>query len=171
MQISQHGCPLGRTNAVIVFNVTNLTTTNIVIRSASASCGCSVVSLPSKPWTLAPGQSGNITVRTDLRGKTGTLIKTVLVKMDGGLKVLTYTINIVAPLNPKEREKNLSLAQADRQAIFKGDCARCHAAPARGKSGKELYDAACGICHDAVHRATMVPDLWSTKTPRTTEYW
>jgi mono/diheme cytochrome c family protein len=36
--------------------------------------------------------------------------------------------------------------------------------------GKVLYDKACGICHEAAHRATMVTDL-RTKVPNNAEYW
>ena len=41
------------------------------------------------------------------------------------------------------------IAKADRQAIFKADCATCHAKPGEGKYGKALYDAVCAICHEA----------------------
>ena len=58
-----------------------------------------------------------------------------------------------------------------RAAIFKGDCARCHVEPAKGKLGKELYATACGICHDAEHRASAVADLQAPKTPRDVNYW
>jgi len=35
------------------------------------------------------------------------------------------------------------------QSLLMGDCASCHAAPAEGKSGEELYGVVCGMCHGA----------------------
>jgi mono/diheme cytochrome c family protein len=60
---------------------------------------------------------------------------------------------------------------ADRQAVFKNDCAQCHVTPTVAKMGKELYQAGCAICHDAEHRATMVPDLHVPKVPTSPAYW
>jgi len=34
-----------------------------------------------------------------------------------------------------------------------------------------LYQAGCAICHDAEHRAEMVPDLHTLKHPATADYW
>lgn len=70
-----------------------------------------------------------------------------------------------------ERARNQSLALADHQAVFRGDCARCHAEPAKGKLGEELYTAACGICHDAEHRAQMVPELGASEQAGNPAYW
>jgi mono/diheme cytochrome c family protein len=60
---------------------------------------------------------------------------------------------------------------ADRQAIFKGDCVKCHVDKGVGKMGAELYAADCGICHDAEHRAAMVPDLKVPRSPRDLAFW
>ena len=65
----------------------------------------------------------------------------------------------------------MAKAAADAQAIFKGDCAACHAEKARGLLGKELYAAACGICHDSPRRAAFVPDLHGLKQPADLDYW
>jgi mono/diheme cytochrome c family protein len=69
------------------------------------------------------------------------------------------------------RTRNQALALADHQAVFRGDCARCHAEPAKGKLGKELYVAVCGICHDAEHRADMVPVLGKSDQAHNPAYW
>ena len=74
-------------------------------------------------------------------------------------------------MNPNNREANQLLALGDRQAVFKGDCAKCHAEPAKGKLGVALFESVCGICHEAKHRATMVPDLRAPKTATSAEYW
>jgi len=69
------------------------------------------------------------------------------------------------------RARSFQMAVVDRQSVFKGDCASCHATPAKGKSGKELYDLVCGICHESANRATMVPDLHHLKVPTSVDFW
>lgn len=161
----------GQSNAVVSFTLTNVSTAPIVIREISLSCGCSVASMPAKPWTLKPGEHGQMTVTTDVRGKRGSLLKTAIVYASSGTRVLTYQVDIQEPSTPEERARNQSTAKTDRQAVFRGDCARCHAEPTKGKTGKELFTVACGICHEAEHRASMVPDLKSLKKPTTRDYW
>ena len=146
----------GQSNAVVSFTLTNASAAPIIIRDVALSCGCSVATMPAKPWTLKPGEHGQVTVTTDVRGKRGSLLKTAIVYASSGTRVLTYQVDIQEPSTPEERARNQALAKADRQAVFKGDCAKCHAEPAKGKMGKELFAAACGICHEAEHRASMV---------------
>lgn len=168
-------------SANFAFFLTNISTAGVVVNSARTSCGCTVAQLPSQPWNIAPGTGGPINVTVDLRGKSGTITKTVTVDTSDGQKQLTVRVNIPQPTGATptntpafsvgNRAGNQQMALADRQAVFKGDCARCHVEPARGKLGKELYVTACGICHDAEHRATMVADLQAPKTPRDINYW
>ena len=40
----------GDTNANFTFSVTNVSATEVVINNVRPSCGCTVASLPSKPW-------------------------------------------------------------------------------------------------------------------------
>jgi hypothetical protein len=51
------------------FKFTNVGTEDLIIQSASASCGCTVPSKPEGP--IAPGKTGEIVVRYDSKGKTG----------------------------------------------------------------------------------------------------
>lgn len=169
------------TNANFSFFLTNISSAGVVVNGVRSTCGCTVAQLPSQPWNIAPGAGGPIKVAVDLRGKVGALIKSVTVDTSDGLKQLTVRANIPQPTGATQpnspafsvdnREGNQKLALADRQAVFKGDCARCHVEPARGKLGKELYVTACGICHDAEHRASMVADLQAPKAPRDLNYW
>src|SRR5262249_31063693 len=55
--------------------------------------------------------------------------------------------------------------------VLKGDCAKCHVQPAEGRMGKELYATACSICHNAEHKATVVPDLQHLPHPTNGDYW
>ena len=65
----------------------------------------------------------------------------------------------------------MQVARADRQAVFKNDCATCHEKPGDGKYGKALYDADCAICHEALHRASMVTDLHALAVPTNDDFW
>lgn len=162
----------GATNGTVAYWVTNTDPTAIVIRKIKPSCGCSVAKSPQLPWQLQPGDQGRIIVESDIRGKQGfTLFKTVRVESDQGLQVLNYSLKIPPAMPEGNRKQNQLLAKADPQAIFRGSCVECHVTPAKGKMGRELYQTACGICHDAEHRATMVPHLRETKRPPHRAVW
>jgi cytochrome c553 len=159
---------------VYSFAVTNVSSTNVTINWVRPSCGCTVAKLPPTPWKLAPGDGGILEFNLDIRGKSGTLAKYVSVDTSHGQKLLL--IKAVIPqrtANPgmDSRVKNMQMAMADRQVVFRGDCAKCHAEPAAGKRGEQLYAAACAICHDAPHRASMVPDLRALKKATGPDYW
>jgi mono/diheme cytochrome c family protein len=162
--------------AHFTFSLTNISAGNVAIVSVHPSCGCTTAQLPPMPWMLAPGANGQINLTVNLAGKSGTLFKSVNIATDKGSKTLTLRINILPPLirntmTDAERERGLMAAKADRQAVFKNDCATCHVRPGEGKYGKALYDAVCAICHEAEHRATMVPNLHTIKTPTNEQFW
>jgi hypothetical protein len=172
---------MGETNAHFTFSLTNVSSSEIVINNVRTSCGCTVANLPSKPWRLPAGASGEFGVVVDLRGKFGTLVKSVFVDSSIGtnammtLKPLTVRVmlpNLAAGANGMDnRQRNMMMALADRQAVFRNDCASCHVTPAMGKTGRALYDAACGICHDSPNRATMVSDLRALPPHPDREHW
>ncbi len=163
--------PVGATNVTVTFQVTNVSTAPIVINNVTTTCGCSLAYVPAKPWTLAAGDNGEIKMVTDLRGKRGTLLKSVIVYSSIGIRVASAKISIPDTAAVDSRTRNLQVAQVDRQAVFKGDCAKCHAEPTKGKLGKELFAVACGICHEARPRATMVPDLKVPRRSTSRDYW
>jgi cytochrome c5 len=113
----------------------------------------------------------------NVAGKSGIVIKTVTINSSAGTKILTVRANVPPPqmaaasMSALERERNQQLAKVDRMAVFKGDCARCHLEPARWKMGKDLFVSACGVCHLATHRASMVPDLKTVNSEGDAEYW
>ncbi len=166
----------GDTNANFTFNLTNITSSDVLINSVRTSCGCTVAKLPQQPWTVGPGTNGPIAVTVNLLGKSGTIMKTITVDSSAGTKMLMVKVAIpsagpVTMAGNMDRLRNAQLALADRQAVFKGDCANCHVAPSKGKSGQPLYATACGICHDAEHRASMVPNLRALNHPTDADYW
>jgi mono/diheme cytochrome c family protein len=131
--------------------------------------------LPPLPWTLAPGTNGQMEATVNLAGKSGTLFKTLTVNTDKGSKMLMLKITIepfvMRQMSEAERARNMKIAAADRQMVFKGECATCHVQRGEGKYGVALYLADCAICHEGEHRATMVPDLHILKTPTNFEFW
>lgn len=155
------------------FAVTNVSPVQVVVQAVRTSCGCTVAQMPNLPWTLQPGAHGNFGIHMDLRGKQGSITKSVFVMTDQGNKTL-YVRGIIPEqpaMNDDQRARNMMIAKADRQAVFKGDCASCHATPTFGKTGSLLYEAACGICHEGAHRNEMVPDLNIAKEARDQNYW
>jgi mono/diheme cytochrome c family protein len=166
----------GELEARFTFYFTNVSTETVTINNAAASCGCTVPKMPPLPWKNEPGATGEIPVTMNLAGKTGMVMKTITVNTDRGRKILNVTANItpapvVAPA-PMDRNKNQELAKADRQAVFKGDCASCHGTPvSHNKAGADLYKAVCGVCHESEHRATMVPDLHALNHDTNADYW
>lgn len=165
----------GQPSVDFQFAFTNTTSETVVITGTQTSCGCTVARLPETPWKIAAGAHGEIAGSMNLLGKQGIVTKTVGVDYDGGRVNLSVTVDIPQPdptqMREADRQRNLSVAAADRQAVFRGDCASCHATPTIGRRGRDLYVAACAICHDAPNRASMVPTLRDLKHPTDYDFW
>lgn len=168
----------GDRTAEFDFAVTNTGPELVTINSVRASCGCTTPKLPILPWKLEAGASGSFHVTVDLAGKFGTFQKSVSIDSSEGPKVVY--VKVVMPTNMAAtsaapgvdaRTRNMQIAKADPQAIFRGDCASCHSTPALGKKGEQLFTAACGICHESDQRAALVPDLMALKQTPNEIYW
>jgi len=168
----------GDVTAHFTYKVVNVSGSEVVIDDVKPSCGCTTAELPGKPWRLAPGETNKMEVLVDLRGKEGKLLKTIAVLSPTAPK----TLSILVDIPPEASTSRMSPATAmrifgqqlgalDHQAVFKKDCVKCHLVPAFGKMGASLYATACGICHEAQNRASMVPDLHALKTPVDDNYW
>ena len=172
-----NGTPQGN----FTFNLTNISSVDVTINFVQTSCGCTVAKLPSQPWKIAPKESGQISATMNLAGTPagGTKTKTLTVNSDKGNKMLIVKTTVLAPppsMSEMDRTNNQKIAMADRQAVFKGDCVKCHVAPAKDsagndKTGRELYAAVCGVCHDAQHQASFVPNLHRLPEPTNIEFW
>lgn len=183
---------VGDAEAHFTFWVTNTSPGELLLNNVSASCGCTTLDLAPFPWKLPSGTVTNVKARVDIKGKSGTLAKTLMVISSAGQQTLVMRITI--PKDPNiakmEREANMAIAKADRQAVFRGDCARCHFTPALFKKGEDLFASTCAICHDPAtwaksathdltqgaepdthHRNEMVSDLATLKTNLTKEAW
>ena len=169
--------PLTRTETVtnIAWVTNSIEPLPVTVVDVHPSCGCTTAQLPPLPWRLEPGTNSQIGITVNLAGKFGTIVKTVHVATDMGSRNLILQITILPPVAVKLTEadmmRQMAIAKADRQAVFKNDCASCHVAHGQYKYGKDLYDADCGICHEAEHRATMVPDLHHLKVATNADFW
>ena len=156
------------------FAVTNVSSAPVTINSAPPSCGCTTANL-DLPKIIQPKEHVEFDVMMNVSGKHGTVEKTISINTDKGSRILIVRTIIplgdVAMMNESERKDNLLMATADRQAVFLGDCARCHVEPAHGKMGKELFAAVCAVCHESPHRASMVPDLHNLKVETSAAFW
>lgn len=168
----------------LFFNVKNDTDKPVTITQIRPSCGCTLAESPDLPWTLNPGDGDRIDLSINLKGKRGTLTKSVSVYSSAGRKYLTFKVHLpdptkdtahgkVAQMSMSDRLRNMQIAAKDRQAIFKGECKSCHYDAALNQKGEDLFVAACGICHETPNRATMVPDLSVAKAgvARNEAYW
>src|SRR5207253_9938654 len=98
--------------------------------------------LPPTPWKLAPKQGGTLDLSVDLRGEFGNISKYVTVDTSHGQRMLNLRISIPnAVAGMDNRTQNIQLPMADRQAVFKNACARCHVAPTIDKKGEALFQA------------------------------
>lgn len=166
----------GMTNlAYFTFWVTNNSSADAGIGSVEAECDCTVVEArKALPWTIAPGAGGPLNVRVNIRGRFGPFVKTVTVHTSHGPQVLTVSMKIPltpAPPNVSVRQQDVQVAKADRQAVFRGSCATCHATPTLGLTGAALFAKACAICHEAEPRAEMVPNLATLPHPTDADHW
>jgi mono/diheme cytochrome c family protein len=163
-------------NNTNVVSATNSVPVPVAILNVHPSCGCTTAELPPVPWLIPPGSNGTIKLSVNLAGKSGTLFKTVNFTTEKGKKDLLLRINIAPPppmpeMTEEQRAAAVATAKADRQAVFKGDCASCHLPKVEGKYGQPLFDALCAVCHQAKKRATMVPDLANLPVPTSEEFW
>lgn len=158
------------------FELKNTSDKTITIKQISTSCGCTTTEGIELPISLESQKTLAVPVKMNFLGKSGTLTKSIIVITDQGFLPLEATA-IIPVLDPalmsedQRREANRRTALADSQAIFRNDCASCHVKPTEGQQGKELYETACGICHEAVNRASMVPDLKVGQEIRDATYW
>jgi mono/diheme cytochrome c family protein len=166
---------VGAPHPEFFFTFTNVSPNDVTITHVQPSCGCTTLQLPPMPWRVAPGTNGQIPVKMTLNPFPTTLFKTITVHTDKGSKLLNVKAIVEAAppvqMTEEQRKKNQELVKADPQAIFKGECVTCHVQPAVGKFGGELYKAACGICHEAEHRASIVPDLHKLPHETNADFW
>ena len=80
-----------------VFTFENKGTSDLVIISATTSCGCTVPKYDTKP--IAPGKSGNLEVVFDTSGRSGFQTKTISVKSNALIPVVLLKITAFVETN------------------------------------------------------------------------
>jgi mono/diheme cytochrome c family protein len=176
-ETKQYDAKPGEMAAPFTFNLTNVWTNEILITQVHASCGCTTAKLPSTPWHIPPGGSGEVKAQVNLAGKMGLVVKQLTFFTSVGNRIVTLKVNIpplgtgLEGMSAADRKAAMSRAQADPLAIFRGDCAKCHVDKGMKTVGQDLYAADCGICHESSHRDSAVPDLHALKHPTSLEYW
>ena len=105
-----------------------------------ASCGCTTLSGVLKDY--APGESGEMDVEIDTKGKKGIVVKTVTVTMannDAPSAEIALPMKLEPPPHPKmEKMRNIN-AEAN--------CKTCHLESGVGETGVFLYHRVCAQCH------------------------
>ena len=147
----------GEMQVATFFAVTNVSQSDVVITQVVTSCGCTVASLPSQPWRLAPGSDGKINATLNLAGRFGTVIKTLTVISSVGNKVLTIKANVPPPPPPDPemaaRIRNQEAAKADRLAVFRNNCAQCQ----QQIKSRHQHEHFTNTHEDAVHLTSVIP--------------
>ncbi|MDX2185512.1 MAG: DUF1573 domain-containing protein [Opitutaceae bacterium] len=160
------------------FELKNMGDTPLLLTGVHASCGCAFVeigTLPRSPQTLAPGETIKARVRIDLTHKYGPFAKSVYLTTDRG--AFEIRVDVIQSGERKHahddiRMANMAAAKADRQAVFRADCARCHSPEPTLLDGQTLYLKTCAICHESPNRAEAVPALVLGQVPgRLENYW
>ena len=72
------------------FSFLNEGTGDLIINSATASCGCTVPNYSRKP--VAPGASGSVDISFDTSGRTGKQTKTIVVNSNASKPVVLLQI-------------------------------------------------------------------------------
>jgi len=86
------------------FKFKNTGSSNLIISSASGSCGCTVPEYPKKP--IAPGEEATINVVFSSEGKSGVVEKsvTMVTNCEPSTKIIYIKANIIVPINANSNE-------------------------------------------------------------------
>lgn len=82
-----------------VFTFENKGTSDLIVKSATTSCGCTIPKFSKKP--VPPGGNGSLEVIFDTSGREGIQTKTIGVKSNGTVPVvlLKITAEVVSKIN------------------------------------------------------------------------
>jgi hypothetical protein len=82
-----------------IFAFENKGTADLVVTSATTSCGCTVPKYDTRP--ISPGEGGNLEVVFDTSGRNGKQTKTITVKSNASVPVviLKITAEVVTKIN------------------------------------------------------------------------
>lgn len=110
------------------------------IVKTETSCGCTTASGALK--TYAPGESGEMEVVVDTKGKKGIVIKTVTVTLENN-DAPTVELSLSMKLEPPPHPTIEKLQNINAEAA----CKSCHLESGQGETGVFLYHRVCAQCH------------------------
>jgi mono/diheme cytochrome c family protein len=152
------------------FGMVNASEKAVSVEKVYPSCGCISLSKAHLPLLVLPGKKAAVELTIDVMGKRGSFRKELRVVTSEGEVTLAANVAL-AETPPETRIGNQLQAAQDRQRVFQGNCAECHADPIGSQMAGRLFTTACAICHLAPHRAEMVPRLPTSDPNRGPEYW
>lgn len=98
--------PAGATEALCEFQLRNVSKAPVIVARVFMSCDCMTADLPSQPWVIAAGTTGELKIRVDVRGKSGALLKTATLDTPDGLLTLTLQITIPEDTTAEGKKRN-----------------------------------------------------------------
>ncbi|MBI3794366.1 MAG: DUF1573 domain-containing protein [Nitrospinae bacterium] len=110
------------------------------ITGTKTSCGCTTAAAALRKYE--PGESGEMEVTIDTKGKKGSTNKTVEVRLRNSVKPV-MEISLMAELTPPPHPPVEPGVPVTRDA----KCKSCHLESAEGFSGIYLYHRVCSQCH------------------------
>lgn len=124
---------------LVLVNPTDQLVENLLVET---SCGCTAVEVLTD--TIAPHSSATVFISIDLLGKRRKIQKTLDITFvhNGQPHLQQIDLSFIAKKRVIAHE-----GRSLQESLFRGECASCHAEPAKGKTGKALFAAVCGQCH------------------------
>ena len=87
--VKKHYKQPGEFTAKFEFALKNVSTDPVMIYDTETTCECTVAKLPSKPWIIPSGGTGEIHASIDLRKKTLSVTNQIIVETSKGNRRLT----------------------------------------------------------------------------------
>ena len=102
---------------------------------------------------LEPQEKGKISVKVNVKGKSGNIKKTVQVYTNDPSMPVTALSLVMRVKDPTHSGKHTA------QEIFSGQCRGCHVDKGKNKKGFELFHADCVMCHDVTKSASPLSEM------------
>lgn len=87
--VQKHYKQPGEFTAKFTFALTNVSPEPVLIYDTSTTCECTVAKLPTRPWVVPSGGTGEIDASIDLRKKTLSVTNDIIVYTSKGNRRLT----------------------------------------------------------------------------------
>jgi mono/diheme cytochrome c family protein len=127
---------------------------------AHTSCAC--VSARTSAARVPPAGEATILVTYDAEGQAGEKRESVTIRTNDPERSEIFLVFRVRVGPPVPRGLAADHPPTSGQNYLLGSCAACHAAPAAGKRGADLYTAVCAMCHGPAGEGGLAPSLRSS---------